>query len=142
MPTAICDKMRNGHNEKAEILEVIGTVNNKTCVIVDDFTISGGTLIAVAQQLKQRGAKKIYAVVSHALLSAEGAEKLMESDIDTLITTDSIQNIHTLNCPKATVVSVAPLFADAVRRIFLNESVSELFEQAPTYVLEKTNTVL
>lgn len=142
VPTIICDKTRNGHDEKAEILEVIGTVSNRTCIIVDDFTISGGTLIEVANQLKERGAKKILACVSHALLNEDGINKLMESEIDLLITTDSIENYNVINCEKTRVVSVAPLFADTVRRIYKNETVSELFTQPPLYMLEAINEVV
>lgn len=142
MPTVICDKTRHGHDEKAEILEVIGDVNNRTCVIVDDFTISGGTLIAVAQQLKERGASKVYACVSHALLNNEGIDKLRKSDIDILITTDSIENKDVISFEKSRVISVAPLFADTIRRIFLNESVSELFTKTPLYVLERLDEIV
>ena len=142
VPTIICDKTRHGHDEKAEILEVIGTVNNRTCVIVDDFTISGGTLIEVARQLKERGAKRVLACISHALLSEEGIKRIVDSEIELLITTDSIENHNVINCPKTRVISVAPLFADTVRRIFLNETVSELFTQPPLYMLERLDEVV
>lgn len=142
VPTIICDKTRHGHDEKAEILEVIGTVSNRTCVIVDDFTISCGTLIEVARQLKDRGAKRVLACVSHALLNEDGIKRLMESDIELLITTDSIENHNVINCEKTRVVSVAPLFADTVRRIYLNETVSELFTKPPLYMLEALNEVV
>jgi len=142
VPTIICDKTRHGHDEKAEILEVIGTVSNRTCVIVDDFTISGGTLIEVARQLKDRGAKRVLACVSHALLNEEGVEKLRNSEIELLITTDSIENHNVIHCEKTRVISVAPLFADTVRRIYLNETVSELFTKPPLYMLEKLDEIV
>jgi len=141
VPTIICDKTRHGHDEKAEILEVIGTVSNRTCVIVDDFTISGGTLIEVEKELKDRGAKRVIACVSHALLNKDGIEKLRNSDIEMLITTDSIENHEVINCEKTRVISVAPLFADAVRRIYMNITVSELFDHTPLYMIENLNEV-
>ena len=138
VPTVICDKQRTGHDENAEILEVIGDVSGKNCLIVDDFTISGGTLCEVAIKLKDRGAKKILACTTHSLLNEKGIKRIEESPIDTYITTDTVQNMHVLNSDFTQVVSVAPLFAETVRRIHVRESVSVLFDEAPTYVLEKT----
>lgn len=138
VPTAICDKQRTGHDECAEILEVIGVVAGKDCLIVDDFTISGGTIIEVAHQLKKRGAKKIYACTTHSLLNAKGMKKIEDSPIDMYMTTDTVENKNVIKSKVAKVVSVAPLFAETVRRIHVRESVSVLFDEAPTYVLEKT----
>ena len=137
--TAICDKMRHGHDEVAEILEVIGNVSGKDCLIVDDFTISGGTVIEVARQLKSRGAGRVLACVSHAILSQEGVKRMESSPIEVLITTDSVDNPLVLGSSKTRVISVAPLFAETVRRIHMRESVSVLFDAAPLYVLEKTD---
>ncbi len=138
VPTAICDKQRQGHDECAEILEVIGTVKDRNCLIVDDFTISGGTLIEVANQLKARGAKKIWACTSHSLLNEKGIKRMEASPIDIYITTDTIANPNIIQSKMTHVVSVAALFAETVRRIHVRESVSVLFDEAPTYVLENT----
>lgn len=137
-PTVICDKMRHGHDEVAEIVEIIGEVQGKNCLIVDDFTISGGTLIEVAEQLKERGAQRVLACTSHAILSKEGVKRLEQSPIEVLITTDSVHNPYVLASPKTRVISVSALFAETVRRIHMRESVSVLFDEAPLYVLEKT----
>lgn len=139
VPTVICDKQRTGHDENAEILEIIGDVSGKDCLIVDDFTISGGTIAEVAYQLKDRGAKKIYACTTHALLNEKGMKKIEDSPIDLYMTTDTVENEWVINSKMTQVVSVAPLFAETVRRIHVRESVSVLFDEAPTYVLEKTS---
>jgi len=129
--------MRYGHDEHAEILEVIGDVNGRDCMIVDDFTFTGSTLIETAAQLKSRGAKKVYACVSHSLINEQNLADLRGSDVDLLITTDSVDNRAVLKTDITRVVSVAPLFAETVRRIHVRESVSVLFDEAPLHVLEK-----
>jgi ribose-phosphate pyrophosphokinase len=139
MPTVICDKQRTGHDENAEIMEIIGDVSGKDCLIVDDFTISGGTLVEVAYQLKDRGAKRIFACTTHALLNEKGMKKIEESPINIYMTTDTVHNECVINSDMTQVVSVAPLFAETVRRIHVHESVSVLFDEAPTYVLEETS---
>jgi ribose-phosphate pyrophosphokinase len=128
-PVAIADKFRSGHDEKAEILELIGEVKGKNCLIVDDFTLSGGTLVDLARTLKKHRAKKIYACVSHAVLSDQGLKALEDSPIEELVVTDSIENPRIIQHPKVTVVSVAPMFAQAVRIIHNKESLSQLFDQ-------------
>lgn len=128
IPLAVGNKLRLSHNESAEIIGLMGDVAGKTAVIVDDFTISCGTLAEIAKMLKNRGATDIYAYVSHALLSDKGIDALMKSGIRRLVTTDTVQNDCLLSCPKVEVLSVAGLFAKAVRAIHENESLSELFE--------------
>jgi ribose-phosphate pyrophosphokinase len=139
MPTVICDTERTGHEENAEIMEIIGDVSGKDCLIVDDFTISGGTLTEVAFQLKDRGAKRIFACTTHALLNEKGMKKMEQSPIDLYMTTDTVENQYVIDSDMTQVVSVAPLFAETVRRIHVRESVSVLFDEAPTYVLEETS---
>ena len=89
---AIADKRRSDHDEKAEILEIIGEVRGKTAVIVDDFTISGGTLVNVSTALMGRGAKEVYAVVSHGVLAEQAAQKIDDSPITQLLATDTVEN--------------------------------------------------
>jgi len=129
---AIGDKTRNYHDEKAEVLNIIGDVKGKNAVIVDDFTISCGTLIETARALRKNGAKKVYACVSHALLGDRGLKALDESIIEELITTDTVENKKAFAHPKVTVVSVAKLFADAVGIIHNRESLSNLFDAMKT----------
>jgi len=131
LPVAIGDKTRTGHDENAQILELIGNVEGKNCMIVDDFSISGGTLIDVANMLKARGAKRIVAVLGHIMLREKGVKAINESPIETVISTDSVENPFIVGHNKFQTVSVAPLFAEAVYRIHERESVSTLFSTVP-----------
>ena len=129
----IADKRRPDHNEKAEILEIIGEVSGKTAVIVDDFTISGGTLVNVSTELMARGAKEVYAVVSHGVLAEQAARKIDDSPITQLLATDTVEN-HPNSLPeKFQFVSVAPLFGEAIRRIHSRESISAMFPDNDNY---------
>jgi ribose-phosphate pyrophosphokinase len=128
-PVAIGDKSRSSHDEKAEVLEIIGDVKGMNAVIVDDFTITCGTLTETARALKENGAQKIYACVTHALLKEKGIAALNDSDIVELVVTDTVDNPIALNHPKVKVISVAPLFAKAVQIIHNRDSLSQLFEE-------------
>jgi ribose-phosphate pyrophosphokinase len=127
-PVAIGSKIRTSHDEKARVIDIIGNVNGKNAVIVDDFTISCGTLTDTARVLKENGAKEIYACVSHAVLSASGLELLENSCIKELIITDTVENDEVFRHKKIKVVSVAGLFAKAILNIHNGDSLSELFE--------------
>jgi ribose-phosphate pyrophosphokinase len=124
---AIADKERRAHDERAEILEIIGEVRGKTALIVDDFTISTGTLIDAAVKLVERGAKAVYAAVSHGVFGLGSMERLERSPIQGLLVTDSIETQPETLSSKVEVVSVAPLFGEAIRRIHERESISGLF---------------
>jgi ribose-phosphate pyrophosphokinase len=126
-PLAIADKVREGHGETAELVEIIGEVSDRDAVVVDDFTISGGTLIEAAEQLVARGARSVTAVVTHGVFAAGSMERLERSPIERLIATDSIETQPVELSEKVTVVSVAPLFAEAIGRIHRRESISVLF---------------
>ncbi|MBQ1025888.1 ribose-phosphate pyrophosphokinase [Micromonospora sp. C95] len=128
VPTAIADKRRVDHTETAEIVELIGSVEGRTALIVDDFTISAGTLVDAARVLVDRGATTVYAAVSHALLTEAANERLDDSPIECLFTTDSVETQPTKLSDKVQVVSVAGLFAEAIHRISARESISVLFE--------------
>jgi ribose-phosphate pyrophosphokinase len=127
VPVVIGNKQRHGHNETVEVLEVIGNVDGKNVLLVDDFTISGGTLIEMAHVLKSRGAKDIYAAVSHGVLSKGSAARIGASEIKEMFMTDTIENHYDPLPPNITTVSVAPLFAEAIRSIHDRTSVSMLF---------------
>ncbi len=130
-PLAVADKMRRGHDEQAEVYEVIGDVAGKDAVIVDDVVFGGGTLVDAAEQLARRGARSVAAAVTHAALSERALERIAASPIERLIVTDTIETQPvTLRDETVTVVSVAPLFAEAIRRIHHRESISVLFEDA------------
>ncbi len=131
VPVAIGNKTRRDHTETAHVLEVIGEVQNKNVVIVDDFTISGGTLISMAEVLKSRGAKDIYAAVSHGVLARNAVEKIAASPIKQLFMTDTVESPDMVLPNNVTVVSVANLFAEAIRSIHDRTSVSQLFPDGP-----------
>jgi ribose-phosphate pyrophosphokinase len=122
---ALVAKERKNATE-VEALTMVGEVNGCTTVLVDDLTTTAGTLCSAARFLKQHGADEIYAAVSHALLSERGVERLRQSDIRELVTTDSIPLRDTRGF-KVTVLSVAGLLGEAMLRIHDNQSVSSLF---------------
>jgi len=125
--TAIADKRRTDHTETAEVVELIGSVAGKTALIVDDFTISAGTLTAAAEVLVDRGAEAVYAAVSHCLLTPSGVDRLINGPIEQLLVTDSAESHLADLPPNVEVVSVAGLFGEAIRRIAQRESISVLF---------------
>ena len=126
---AIVDKERKNHNERAEALEIIGDVRGCTAVIVDDFTISAHTLTAAATLLIERGARSVYAMVTHGVFTPGSMERLDASPIRQLLITDSIETQPVPLSDRIEVVSVAPLFAEAIRRIYRRESISVLFNE-------------
>jgi ribose-phosphate pyrophosphokinase len=126
-PLAIADKRRVDHSETAEIIDLIGSVEGRTALIVDDFTISAGTLVDAARELVERGAASVYAAVSHGLLTATAVERLDASPIQRLFMTDSVETQPVALSDKVQVVSVAGLFGEAIRRIAHRESISVLF---------------
>lgn len=136
-PVAIGDKMRYNHDEEAKVLNIIGDVSGKNCMIVDDFTVSGGTLVDVARALKANGAKRIIACLSHVIVREKGVKLIEDSPIEMLIGTDSVKNPYIVESDKFVSVSVAPLFAEAVLRIHEKESVSTLFSSVPKKVVDE-----
>jgi ribose-phosphate pyrophosphokinase len=124
-PLAIADKRRIDHTESAEVTELMGDVEG-VALVVDDFTISAGTLIEASRVLLERGATSVVAAVSQSLLSPEACRRLDDSPIERLYTTDAVP--VTTACNKVEVVSVAGLFGEAIRRIHRRESISVLFE--------------
>ncbi len=137
VPVAIGDKTRTDHSEKAKILDIIGSVKGKNCMIVDDFSVSGGTLIEIANALKAKGAKRIIACLSHVILREKGVKAIEESPIEKLIGTDSVKNPYLEGHDTFVSVSVAPLFAEAVYRIHEKTSVSPLFSDVPKKVVDE-----
>lgn len=127
-PLAIAEKRRVDHTETAEVVELIGSVEGRTALIVDDFTISAGTLCDAARVLIERGANTVYAAVSHGLLAGSAMSRLDDSPIERLYMTDSVELDPELLSPKIEVVSVAGLFGEAIQRIAAKESISVLFQ--------------
>jgi len=122
---AIVAKRRKSASE-VESLAVIGEIRNKTILLVDDLTETAGTLTAAADLLRKRGARKVYAAVSHALLNDTGIQRLRKSNIDELITTDTVLR-PVIQGVKITTLSVAGLLGEAIKRIHNNSSVTSLF---------------
>jgi ribose-phosphate pyrophosphokinase len=125
---AIADKERSAHDEQAEVMELIGDVSGRDAILVDDFVITGGTLVEAARAVTERGARRVFAAVTHGVFSG-GREALDASPIARLYCTDTIEARPFDPPAKAEVVSVAPLFAEAIRRIDGRESISSLFEE-------------
>jgi ribose-phosphate pyrophosphokinase len=126
-PLAIADKRRIDHSESAEVVELIGSVEGRTALIVDDFTISAGTLAEAARVVIERGATSVYAAVTHGLLAGPAIDRLDASPIEKLFMTDSVETQPVELSQKVEVVSVAGLFGEAIRRIARRESISVLF---------------
>ncbi|HCI82850.1 MAG TPA: ribose-phosphate pyrophosphokinase [Ktedonobacter sp.] len=124
---AIADKERLAHDEKATVLNIIGDVKGKSAVLVDDFTISGGTLADAATKLLEYGAREVYAVVTHGVLATGSVERIDRSPLKKLIMTDTVENQPVHFSDKIEVVSVASLFGEAIKRIHNRESISEMF---------------
>lgn len=125
---AIGDKERIAHDENAEVLEIIGDVNDKIALVVDDFTISGGTLCDVAEKLIEKGAMEVYAVVTHGVFNEKAMDKIDRSPINKLLMTDSVETQPVELSPKIQIVSIAPLIGEAIKRIHNRESISILFD--------------
>ena len=123
---AIVAKRRKSASE-VESLAIIGEVRGKNALLVDDLTETAGTLTTAAGLLKKKGAKKIIACVSHAILNEIGIERLKKSAIDELITTDTVLR-PAISGVKITTLSVAGLLGEAIKRIHSNSSVTSLFE--------------
>jgi ribose-phosphate pyrophosphokinase len=123
---AIVVKRRTSATE-VEALHIIGEVEGKNVLLVDDITETAGTLTGAAKILKDRGARKVYAGVSHAVLTNLALERLKDSEITKLITTDSVPN-HPEATDQVEVISIAQLMGEGIKRIHDGESVSSLFE--------------
>ena len=125
---AIADKRREQAGE-SEIMNIIGEVENKTCILLDDIADSAGTLCNAAKALKEYGAKEIYSYVAHGVLSGKALEKITNSEIKELVLTDSIEASEYLKKAKnVRLISIAPLMGEAIKRINSDSSVSALFD--------------
>ncbi|HLQ65466.1 MAG TPA: ribose-phosphate pyrophosphokinase [bacterium] len=127
-PIAIIDKRRDKPNQVKEIVHVIGKVHRKTAIIVDDIVDTAGTLTLGAQALLKRGVTAVYACATHALLSGAAIQRIASSPIQELIVTNTIPLPPEKQSDKITVLSVAPLLAEAIRRVNEDRSVSQLFD--------------
>jgi ribose-phosphate pyrophosphokinase len=127
LPMAIIDKRRPEAN-KAVVMNVIGEVADKHCIIIDDIIDTAGTLVTVAEALMESGAKSVSACCTHALLSDPASERIPQSPVSEIICTNSVPiSPEKKEKCRLTVLSLAPLIGEAIRRIYERRSVSELF---------------
>ncbi|KNF07803.1 ribose-phosphate pyrophosphokinase Prs [Gottschalkia purinilytica] len=127
LPIAIIEKRRPKANV-SEVMNVIGDIEGKDVIIVDDIIDTAGSMTKAAKVLQDFGAKKVYACCTHAVLSGPAIERIQDSVIEKLVVTDTIPLTKEKQIDQIEVVSVAPIFAEAIRRIYQNESVSKLFD--------------
>ena len=125
---AIIDKRRPAPG-KSQVMNVIGNVKNKTCIIIDDIIDSGGTIVNAAEALINRWAKEVLVYITHGVLSGEAVEKIKKSQIKNLVITDTIDNSDKLKKAKnIEVLSISILLGEAIKRISNSTSVSDLFK--------------
>jgi len=126
-PIAVCDKRRERPGE-SEVMNVIGAVRGKRCILVDDIVDSGGTLCNAAEALLEQGAVGVMAYITHGVLSGGAVQRIAESRIESLVITDSIQPTEAVRKARnIRVLSIAPLIGEAIARTANEESVSSLF---------------
>ena len=124
---AIIDKRRPRPNE-SKVMNIIGEVKDKTCVLIDDIVDTAGTLCLAAQALKDEGARKVVAYITHPILSGPAVERIANSGLDQLVVTDTIPlSEEAQKCPRIRQLSVAGLLGETIRRIRDEESVSSLY---------------
>jgi ribose-phosphate pyrophosphokinase len=127
---AIIDKRRAKANE-SQVMHIIGDVEGRDCVIVDDMVDTAGTLCKAAQALKDHGARRVLGYITHPVLSGKAIETIAASALDELVVTNSIPlSDEAKNCPKIRQLSLAPMLAETIRRINNEESISAMFDLA------------
>lgn len=124
----IMHKSRPKHNH-AQITALIGDVKDKICIINDDMIDTGGSIVAAVKTLKKKGARDIYICATHPIFSGDAVERICNSDIKELIVTNTIPIRDGIENKKLKVVSVADLFADAIDRVYSNQSVAEIWDE-------------
>jgi len=123
----VLDKRRPEHN-LSEVMHVIGDVEGKNVLLVDDLIDTGGTFVSAIEALKKHGAKKVYGTITHPLLSGDAVKRIEDSELETLYVSDTIPLKESVNSTKIVVRTVSELFAEAIIRSYRNESISTLFE--------------
>ncbi len=130
-PLAIIHKRRDPDRpNEVQIHEVVGDVEGRTCVLVDDLIDTAGTIVGAAQALKANGAAHIIVLATHAVLSGPAVQRLRDSDIAEVVVTDTLPISDEMRFPQLTVLPIAPLLARAIREVFDDGSVTSLFEMA------------
>jgi len=127
-PLAIMEKRRLGNDDKTETLNVIGDVKNKTAVTVDDEIDTAGSLVGVVSTLMDRGALEVHACCTHPIFSGPAIKRLAESPVKEVVVTDTVPIPARKRIDKITVLPIAPLLGEAIRRIHTGQSVGAMFE--------------
>ena len=128
-PLAIMEKRRVGNADKTETLNVIGEVEGKVALTVDDEIDTGGSLLSVVSTLKERGAKEVYSCCTHPIFSGPAAERLASCPAEEIVVTNTVPVTGNKKLDKVKVLSIAPLLGEAIRRIHTGQSIGAMFEQ-------------
>ena len=126
-PIAIVDKRRPEPN-KSEIMNIIGNIEGKNCILIDDMIDTAGTITNAAKAIKEKGAKSVIAAATHAILSGPAIERIQNSAIEELVLLNTVPLPEEKILPCMKFISVAPIFAEAMLRVHTNDSVSSLFD--------------
>jgi ribose-phosphate pyrophosphokinase len=125
-PIAIVEKRRHKPNQ-SEIMNVIGDIEGKTAILIDDIIDTAGSITNAAHTLTEMGAKEVYACATHPVLSGQAIERIENSTIKEMVLLNTIPIPQEKRLDKMNILSVAPLFAEAMQRIFNHDSISKLF---------------
>ena len=128
-PLAIIEKRRLGNNDRTQTLNVIGEVKGKSALIVDDEVDTAGSLMGVIDTLVERGARQVYACCTHAVFSGPAVERIASSQLKGMVVTNTIPVKNGKISDKVTVLSIAPLLGEAIKRIHTGQSVGAMFEE-------------
>ncbi|MCK4863493.1 MAG: ribose-phosphate diphosphokinase, partial [Dehalococcoidales bacterium] len=127
-PLAIMEKRRLGNDDKTETLNVIGDVKNKTAITVDDEIDTAGSLVGVVSTLLDRGALEVHACCTHPILSGPAIERIAASPVKEVVVTDTVPVPEKKKIDKITILPIAPLLGEAIKRIHTGQSVGAMFE--------------
>ena len=131
-PLAIIHKRRDPDiPNQVKVLEVVGDVRDRVCVVVDDMIDTGGTIAKAAETLFDNGAADVIVVSTHGILSDPARERLQNSRISEVVVTNTLPIPEEKRFPKLTVLSIAPILATAIHEVFTDGSVTSMFEDAP-----------
>jgi len=127
MDFALIHKDRRSQNHRPDMM-LVGQVRDKVCILIDDIADTSFTITKAAKVLADNGAQKVYAIITHAIMSGDAVQRVQTSVLDQVIVSNSVpQEEHMQHCPKIRVFNIAPTFAEAIRRVHNGESVSALF---------------
>jgi ribose-phosphate pyrophosphokinase len=128
-PLAIMEKRRLGNDDRTQTLNVIGEVKGKIALVVDDEIDTGGSLVGVTNALFERGASRVYACCTHPIFSSPAVERIASSQLEEVVVTNTVPVKNGKLADKVTVLSIAPLLGEAIKRIHTGQSVGAMFEQ-------------